>query len=85
MITLRLKNIDELKPKGGGKNLLIQCSFCPEWNLRQEEIDSLADGLGENLGTVPTALCMLVLFVASAIMLFAALGARHEAIQRGDW
>ncbi len=54
MITLRLKGLDELKAKGGKKNLLIQCSFCPGWNLKPEEIDSLANGLGAEVKKIGT-------------------------------
>lgn len=54
MITLRLKNIDELKAKGGERNLLIQCSLCPGWNLKPEEIESFANELGTQVKKVGT-------------------------------
>jgi len=54
MITLRLKDIDELKSKGGDKNLLIQCSFCPTWNLSREDIDKVANELGAEVKKIGT-------------------------------
>jgi len=54
MITLKLKNIDGLKSKEGDKNLLIQCSFCPTWNLKQEDIDKVANDLSAEVKKIGT-------------------------------
>jgi len=45
MITLKIKDIKELKKKIGKNNLMITCSMCPYWNYSIEEIDEVADKL----------------------------------------
>ncbi len=54
MITLRIKDINELKSRCGERNLLIQCSLCPGWNIKQKDIDSLANELNAELKKIAT-------------------------------
>jgi|GEM_PF-1874953 len=54
MITLKLKNIDEIKGKTGEKNLLLVCSLCPYWNFSKGEIDELGGKLDSDVVKLPT-------------------------------
>lgn len=54
MITLKLKNIDEIKGKTGDKNLLIVCSLCPYWNFSREEVEELGVKLDSEVVKLPT-------------------------------
>lgn len=47
MIILKLKNIDDLKAKAKGRNILVACGLCPYWNYSKEDVE----GLGENLNS----------------------------------
>lgn len=54
MITLKLKNIENLKQKAGKRNLIIQCSFCPSWNFPQDEIEKFAGSINSEIQKIPT-------------------------------
>ncbi len=53
MITLKLKNIEDLKTKTGKKNLLIACGLCPYWNFSKEDIDKLGESLNSGFMKLP--------------------------------
>ena len=54
MITLKIKDTENLKKKTGKKNLLIACSLCPYWNYSQEEISKFAEEIPAEIKKVPT-------------------------------
>lgn len=53
MIKLRLKNLEELKRKAGGKNALLYCRFCATQNFSQPEIGELGKKLNAEVVGLP--------------------------------
>ena len=54
MITVKLKDTEEIKKKTGKKNLLISCGLCPYWNYTQEDVQKFAEEINAELKKVPT-------------------------------
>ncbi len=52
MITLKIKDLGELKKKVGKNNLMIVCSTCPYWNFSRETVDEVADKLNAGIFNV---------------------------------
>ncbi len=49
MISLRLRNVDELRSKGDGRKILVSCAMCSSWNPDLEKKQIIKDlGIDED-------------------------------------